>query len=143
MTLLNPIDALIYSMTLSAAIDGEISEKEMRTIDHLIDSLPIFKKHNQDDTKKTMSMCMEILKADSNVEELIALIDKSLNKNNKKIAYMLSLEIMMVDQNFTSEKLRALEIFENIFQISNLEASALKHSSRIKYLDNESDIEEI
>jgi hypothetical protein len=50
---------------------------------------------------------------------------------------------MMVDQNFTSEKLRVLEIFENIFQISNLEASALKHSSRIKHLDNDSDIEEI
>ena len=130
-------------MTLSAAIDGEISEKEMNTIDYLISSLPIFKEHNQGDTKKIMGMCMEILKTDSNVEELIALIDKSLNKNQKKIAYMLSLEIMMVDQNFTSEKFRALEIFENIFQISNLEASALKHSSRIKYLDNKSDIEEI
>lgn len=143
MTLLNPIDALIYSMTLSAAIDGEISEKEMNTITHLISSLPIFKKHNQGDIKKTMGTCMEILKADSNVEELITLIDQNLNKNHKKIAYMLSLEIMMVDQNFTSEKSRVLEIFENIFQISNLEASALKHSSRIKYLDNESDIEEI
>jgi len=130
-------------MTLSAAIDGEISEKEMNTINHLLSSLPIFKEHNQGDTKKIMVMCMEILKADSNIEELITLIDKSLNKNHKTIAYMLSLEIMMVDQNFTSEKLRALEIFENIFQISNLEASALKHSSRIKYLDNESDIEEI
>jgi len=130
-------------MTLSAAIDGEISEKEMNTINHLLSSLPIFKEHNQGDTKKIMSMCMEILKADSNFEELIALIDKSLNKNHKKIAYMLSLEIMIVDQNFTSEKLRALEIFENIFQISNLESSALKHASRIKYLDNESDIEEI
>ena len=130
-------------MTLSAAIDGEISEKEMNTIDYLISSLPIFKEHNQGDTKKIMGMCMEILKTDSNVEELIALIDKSLNKNQKKIAYMLSLEIMMVDQNFTNEKFRALEIFENIFQISNLEASALKHSSRIKYLDNKSDIEEI
>ncbi len=130
-------------MTLSAAIDGEISEKEMNTIDYLISSLPIFKEHNQGDTKKTMGTCMKILRADSNLEELIALIDKSLNKNHKKIAYMLSLEIMMVDQNFTSEKFRALEIFENIFQISNLEASALKHSSRIKYLDNKSDIEEI
>jgi len=130
-------------MTLSAAIDGEISEKEMNTIDQLVSSLPIFKEHNQDDTRKKMSICIEILKADSNVEELIALIDKSLNKNHKKIAYILSLEIMMVDQNFTSEKLRVLEIFENIFQISNLEASALKHSSRIKYLDNDSDIEEI
>ena len=130
-------------MTLSAAIDGEISEKEMNTIDHLVSSLPIFKEYNQDDTRKKMNICIEILKADSNVEELIALIDKSLNKNHKKIAYILSLEIMMVDQNFTSEKLRVLEIFENIFQISNLEASALKHSSRIKYLDNDSDIEEI
>ena len=143
MTLLNPIDALIYSMTLSAAIDGEISEKEMNTIDYLISSLPIFKEHNQGDTKKTMGTCMEILRADSNVEELIALIDKSLNKNHKKIAYILSLEIMMVDQNFTNEKLRLLEIFENIFQIHSLETTAIKHSVKIKYSDLESEIGEI
>ena len=130
-------------MTLSAAIDGEISEKEMNTIDYLISSLPIFKEHNQGDTKKTMGTCMEILRADSNVEELIALIDKSLNKNHKKIAYILSLEIMMVDQNFTNEKLRLLEIFENIFQIHNLETTAIKHSVKIKYSDLESEIGEI
>ena len=45
MTLLNPIDAFIYSMTLSAAIDGEISDKKMNHIYYLIESLPIFQSY--------------------------------------------------------------------------------------------------
>ena len=143
MTLLNPIDDFIYSMTLSAAIDGEISDKKMNHIYYLIESLPIFQSYENKNADTSINTCIELLRADNNPEDLIALIDKSLNRNSKRIAYTLSVEIMMVDQNFTNEKLRLLEIFENIFQIHSLETTAIKHSVKIKYSDLESEIGEI
>ena len=59
MTLLNPNDALIYSMTLSSAIDGEISNTEMQFIKDCINNLPIFKNFSNDDLEKTITELLD------------------------------------------------------------------------------------
>ena len=99
-------------MTLSSAIDREISNKEMQFIQTCINNLPIFKTYNSEDLEKTLSMFFELLSGDNDPETIIELIDQSLDKKTKHIAYALSMEIMMVEENFTNEKLRLLELFE-------------------------------
>jgi hypothetical protein len=135
MTLLNPNDALIYSMTLSSAIDGEISNKEMQFIQTCINNLPIFKTYNSEDLEKTLSMFFELLSGDNDPETIIELIDQALDKKNKYIAYALSVEIMMVEENFTNEKLRLLELLEKNFEINDLESASIKYTIKTKYSD--------
>ena len=98
-------------MTLSSAIDGEVSNKEMQFIKDCINNLPIFKNFSYDDLEKTINMFFELLSGDNDPETIIELIDQSLDKKTKHIAYALSTEIMMVEENFTNEKLRLLELF--------------------------------
>ena len=52
-------------MTLSSAIDGEISNKEMQFIQTCINNLPIFKTYNSEDLEKTLSMFFELLSGDN------------------------------------------------------------------------------
>ena len=122
-------------MTLSSAIDGEISNKEMQFIQTCINNLPIFKNYNSEDIEKTISMFFELLSGDNDPETIIELIEQALDKKNKHIAYALSVEIMMVEENFTNEKLRLLELFEKNFEINDLESTSIKYTIKTKYSD--------
>jgi hypothetical protein len=49
---LDPIDSLIYTMTLSAAISGDITDKELKVINYLFTTLPVFENSNNDHLSK-------------------------------------------------------------------------------------------
>lgn len=140
MNSLDTIDSLIYTMTLSAATDGDISDKEINTINFLFTTLPVFENSNNDYLSKKMIECMELTKEEGNFEDLIDLINDGLNSNKelKKTAYILALEVMMADLNIADESIRFLEILGLSLNLDNLEVSSMKHTIRSKYAEDES-----
>ena len=122
-------------MTLSAATDGDISDKEMNTINYLFTTLPVFEKANIDYLSKKMIECMELTKEESNFENLLDHINEGLDskKDLKKTAYILALEVMMADLNVVEESIRFLELLGETLQLNNLEISSIKHTIRSKY----------
>ena len=127
-------------MTLSAATDGDISDKEMNTINFLFTTLPVFEKANNDYLSKKMIECMELTQEESNFENLLDHINEGLDskKDLKKTAYILALEVMMAELNVVEESIRFLELLGTTLQLSNLEISSIKHAIRSKYDDLES-----
>lgn len=122
-------------MTLSAATDGDISDKEMNTINYLFTTLPVFEKANNDYLSKKMIECMELTQEESNFENLLDHINEGLDskKDLKKTAYILALEVMMADLNVIEESIRFLELLGETLQLNNLEISSIKHTIRSKY----------
>lgn len=122
-------------MTLSAATDGDISDKEMNTINYLFTTLPVFEKANNDYLSKKMIECMELTQEESNFENLLDHINEGLDskKELKKTAYILALEVMMADLNVVEESIRFLELLGETLQLNNLEISSIKHTIRSKY----------
>ena len=122
-------------MTLSAATDGDISDKEMNTINYLFTTLPVFEKANNDYLSKKMIECMELTQEESNFENLLNHINEGLDskKDLKKTAYILALEVMMADLNVVEESIRFLELLGETLQLNNLEISSIKHTIRSKY----------
>jgi hypothetical protein len=127
-------------MTLSAATDGDISDKEMNTINFLFTTLPVFEKANNDYLSKKMIECMELTQEESNFENLLDHINEGLDskKDLKKTAYILALEVMMAELNVVEESIRFLELLGTTLQLNNLEISSIKHTIRSKYDDLES-----
>jgi len=134
---LDPIDSLIYTMTLSAAISGDITDKELNVIKYLFTTLPVFENSNNDHLSKKIIESLEVIKSEPNIENIIDLINDSLenNSNLKKTAYIIAIEIMMADLEVTEESYRLLELFENSFGLGNLETSSIKHTMKFKYQD--------
>ena len=122
-------------MTLSAATDGDISDKEINTINYLFTTLPVFDKANNDYLSKKMIECMELTQEESNFENLLDHINEGLDskKDLKKTAYILALEVMMADLNVVEESIRFLELLGETLQLNNLEISSIKHAIRSKY----------
>ena len=134
---LDPIDSLIYTMTLSAAISGDITDKELNVIKYLFNTLPVFENSNNDHLSKKIIESLEVIKSEPNIENITDLINDSLenNLNLKKTAYIIAIEIMMADLEVTEESHRLLELFENSFELDNLETSSIKHTMKFKYQD--------
>ena len=134
---LDPIDSLIYTMTLSAAISGDITDKELNVIKYLFNTLPVFENSNNDHLSKKIIESLEVIKSEPNIENITDLINDSLenNSNLKKTAYIIAIEIMMADLEVTEESHRLLELFENSFELDNLETSSIKHTMKFKYQD--------
>ena len=124
-------------MTLSASISGDITDKELKVINYLFTTLPVFENSNNDHLAKKIIESMEIIKSEPNVENIVDLIGDSLenNSNLKKTAYIIAIEIMMADLEVTEENNRLLELLENSFELDNLETSSIKHSIKFKYQD--------
>ena len=126
-------------MTLSAATDGDISNKEMTVIKFLFTTLPVFDKANNDYLSKKMIECMELTQEEDNFENLLDHINEGLEskKELKKTAYILALEVMMAELNIVEESIRFLELLGETLQLSNLEISSIKHTIRSKYDNRE------
>ena len=127
-------------MTLSAATDGDISNKEMTVIKFLFTTLPVFDKANNDYLSKKMIECMELTQEEDKFENLLDHINEGLEskKELKKTAYILALEVIMAELNVVEESIRFLELLGETLQLSNLEISSIKHTIRSKYDDLES-----
>ena len=124
-------------MTLSAAISGDITDKELNVIKYLFTTLPVFENSNNDHLSKKIIESLEVIKSEPNIENITDLINDSLEKNSnlKKTAYIIAIEIMMADLEVTEESYRLLELFENSFGLDNLETSSIKHTMKFKYQD--------
>ena len=92
-------------MTLSAATDGDISDKELNIINFLFTTLPIFENINNDYLSKKMIECMELTEIENNFENILDLINSGLssNKDLKKTAYILALEISAIKHTIRSK----------------------------------------
>ena len=124
-------------MTLSAAISGDITDKELNVIKYLFTTLPVFENSNNDHLSKKIIESLEVIKSEPNIENITDLINDSLknNSNLKKTAYIIAIEIMMADLEVTEESYRVHELFENSFGLDNLETSSIKHTMKFKYQD--------
>ena len=124
-------------MTLSAAISGDITDKELNVIKYLFTTLPVFENSNNDHLSKKMLESLEVIKSEPNIENITDLISESLenNSNLKKTAYIIAIEIMMADLEVTEESHRVLELLENSFGLDTLETSSIKHTMKFKYQD--------
>ena len=124
-------------MTLSAAISGDITDKELNVIKYLFTTLPVFENSNNDHLSKKIIESLEVIKSEPNIENITDLISESLenNSNLKKTAYIIAIEIMMADLEVTEESHRVLELLENSFGLDTLETSSIKHTMKFKYQD--------
>ena len=120
-------------MTLSAAIDGTISEKELNSINFFVNTLPVFKNFNKDSLPKKMNECMQLIEAEESFENILDAINSNLEKELKRTAFVLSIEIMMTEMNIDEEAVRFLDIFGNILELTELEIAASKFLIRAKY----------
>lgn len=124
--LLDPQTALIYVMVLAAAADGDMSDREMVMIEDMVDKLPIFEGFDRSTLGRVAESCVDRLKGESALDDVLTLISSSLPDKLRETAYAVACEVVACDTSAGQEELRFLEMLRDETNVDRLTSAAIE-----------------
>ncbi len=129
---LSPVDALVYTMVVTAVSDTDVSDGELDRFAALIGRWPVFAGFDTARLPEVASRCVEQLNM-GGLDALLAEIADTLEPRLQETAYALAVEVATVDLRLNQEELRLLEMIRDAFSIDRLTTAALETSARIRH----------
>lgn len=125
--------ALIYTMVITAAADGEINDNEFKTMGTLVSTLPVFSGYDVGDLPHACNDCVALLDQEEGLESTIDLIHANLPRKLVETAYLISCEVAACDHSLVQEELRLLELLRHGLDVDRLHAAAIERGVRARY----------
>lgn len=126
--------ALIYTMVLIAAAEGQMTDAELTTMGRLVRTLPVFKGFDPDRILLIGEECAELLRRDDGLDLAIELIAEALPASLRETAYALACDIVAADGGRVEEaELRLLELLRHRLNIERLVAAAIERGAKARH----------
>jgi len=125
--------AIIYSVVLAAAADGDVAESELDTIRDMVMGLPIFNNFERGNFGEIAGACMDLLTEPDGLDAAVDIIRQSLPKRLCPTAYALACDIIAVDGIATQEELLFLEMLRHEIEVDRLTAAAIERGSAARH----------
>lgn len=125
--------ALVYVMVVAALADHRLKKTELRTIQDVVQMLPIFKGFSVEQLTNDFDNCISILEQDEGVETVLALVAEALPAKLRNTAYALACEVIAADRATDLVELEWLALLRNRLKIEALHASAIETAVRARY----------
>jgi tellurite resistance protein len=132
--MINHHSALIYTMVLVSASDGNMTDAELQTIGDIIKHLPIFQDFDQSTIARTAEDCAELLADPDGLDEAARLIDQALPARLRETAYALACDVAAADGAVSQSELELLRWMRDRFNIGRLEAAAIERGARAHFM---------
>jgi len=125
--------ALVYVMVVVAAADGQMSERELKTIGELTRKLPAFHDFDHDRLLTLAQDCSSILQEQDGLQAVLGLVREALPEPLRETAYWLALEVALTDHRVAIEEVRVIDTLRRALGIDRLVAAALERGARARY----------
>lgn len=126
--------ALIHTMVMVAASDGDLNDAELRTMDVLVHTVPIFRDYAIDHLDGDAAACAQLMAAEDGLEQALDEIAEGLPDKLSETAYLLACEVAASDHALQQEELRLLEILRHRLGVDRLHAAAIERGVRARYM---------
>ncbi len=130
---LTPQEALIYVMVTTAAVDGVITDAELRRIGNIVAQLPVFEEFDVEQLIPTAEACGKLLSGKDGLKKVLDLALKSLTERMHETAYALAVEVAAADLKVQQEELRFLDMLRDTFDLSKLIVAAIERGARARH----------
>ncbi|MEH6403992.1 MAG: tellurite resistance TerB family protein [Sneathiella sp.] len=130
---LNLHTALISTMVIVSAADGDMTDRETSTIGAIINYLPIFSDYNEEHLLGDANSCMQMLNGEDELGDIVKKIKAVLPKKLHDTAYALACDIAVCDGQLSQEELRLLEILRHGLDVDRLTAAAIERASAVTF----------
>ena len=137
--MISPHAAIIYSMVLSAAADGDLANDEITTIKTIINGLPVFDGFDSTKFNEIAGACTDLLTEDDGLDAAVEIIRQSIPSSLCATAYALACDVVAVNGIATQEELRFLEMLRHEINVDRLTAAAIERGSAARYARNQAD----
>jgi len=125
--------ALVYVMVVVSASDGNMSEGELRTIGHLVRTLPVFRGFDEHRLVAVSQECASILQEHDGLAAVLGLIKEAVPEELRETAYWLALEVALTDTQVMLEEVRIVERLRRSLGIDRLIAAALDRAAEARF----------
>jgi len=125
--------ALVYVMVVVSASDGNMSEGELRTIGHLVRTLPVFRGFDEHRLVAVSQECASILQEHDGLAAVLGLIKDAVPEELRETAYWLALEVALTDTQVMLEEVRIVERLRRSLGIDRLIAAALDRAAEARF----------
>ena len=125
--------ALVYVMVVVSASDGNMSEGELRTIGHLVRTLPVFRDFDEHRLLAVSQECASILQEPDGLDAVLGLIKDAVPEELRETAYWLALEVALTDSQVMLEEVRIVERLRRTLGIDRLVSAALDRAAEARF----------
>ena len=131
--MVTPHTALIYTMVLMSAADGDMSDAELATIGEIVATWPAFKGVDMTQLTTDAEARAGMLGADDGLEAVLDTIAGALNGLLRETAYALACDVAAADLDTDQEELRLLEYIRYKLDLDRLVAAAIERAARARH----------
>jgi len=126
--------ALISTMVIVSAADGDMTDREFNTIGEIVKTLPVFSDYNQEHLLADAQSAMHLLGGIDGLENIAIKIKAVLPKKLHDTAYALACDIAVCDGQLSQEELRLLEVLRHGLDVDRLTAAAIERGAATRFV---------
>jgi tellurite resistance protein len=131
-----PIDqhtALIFTMMLVAAAEGEMTDAEIETIGRQVRYLPVFRDFDHQRLTDVGEDCAELLRDEDGLEVACEIIAEALPQPLRETAYALACDVAAADGTLASAELEVLGLLRRRLNVDRLVAAAIERATYARH----------
>ena len=125
--------ALIDTMVLVSASEGQMSDRELETMGRIVRHLPVFRDFDLDRIAAVGQACAELLNEDDGLDVALDRIARALPAPLRETAYALACDVAAADGQPAEPELRMLELIRHRLSIDRLIAAAIERAARARH----------
>lgn len=126
-------EALVYTMVMASAVDGQMPDEELAHIGDLVQSLPAFRAFESENLVTVSQACSTLLASEAGLDGALKLIRDSLPAKLHDTAYALAVEVASADLRLKPEELRFLSRLRDALSLDKLTCAAIERSAIARY----------
>lgn len=126
-------DALIYAMVTISAADRSMTDRELRKIGDIVQTLPVFADYNQERLVTAAEACGILMQGDDGLNAVLNVISASLPEKLYETAYALAVEVAAADLHVEQEELRFLQLLRDRLNLQKLISAAIERGARARH----------
>lgn len=126
-------EALIYVMVMVSASDREMVDPELSRIGFIVGNLPVFEGFQVERTLDVARQCQEWLQRENGFQEILEAVAEAIPERLRETAYLLAVDIAVVDLHVEPEELRMLHILRDKLGIEREAVSAIQRAAKARF----------
>ncbi len=131
---LTPQEAVIYLMVMTSASDGQITDKELRTIGRVVRSFPLFTEADENALVSTSEKCGRLMSSEGGLHKVLEAAAAVLPKHLVETAYAAVVDVVTADENLDITEIRVLELIRDALKVGDEGAQAIDHAARARHM---------
>jgi uncharacterized membrane protein YebE (DUF533 family) len=131
--MINPQQALVYTMVAAAEADREIADAAIDMIGDLVNHLPIFKGVDRAAMTEMATRCSECWRRRAGTGRIFDLIRQALTMPLRETAYALACDVIAVDSRLNRAEMRILEQIRTQLEVDPAMARAIERVAEVRF----------